>query len=235
MEWSAKTTENGFKTLLQTVWIVPSIFYLPSFILSYAKTNSTYYLLYVHEKKKRIFHERSKKNHFDLNLSLFPLFRLNTILVTNRWNRSHLSWILSKFLTFMLHTFVLTQICHSPSPMLSRAYFGALKWLQTQINIGEGKITQVFQDLWRGLQFCGCNGWTKKSSSPWDCGKFCCRWFICRTLSSVVRKIPSFLFILRCEWFLIFFLIPNFTMLQTPCHSTHLAGVQVLNNPTKSG
>ena len=58
MEWSAKTTENGFKTLLQTVWIVHSIFYicilnalLTSFILSYAKTNSTYYLLYVHEKK----------------------------------------------------------------------------------------------------------------------------------------------------------------------------------------
>ena len=75
-----------------------------------------------------------------------------TILVTNRWNRSHLSWIFSKFLTFTLHTFVLTQICRSPSPMLSGAYFGALKWLQTQINIGEGKITQVFQDLWRGLQ-----------------------------------------------------------------------------------
>ena len=73
------------------------------------------------------------------------------ILVTNRWNRSHLSWIFSKFLTFTLHTFVLTQMCRSPSPMLSRAYFGALKWLQTQINIGEGKITQVFQDLWRGL------------------------------------------------------------------------------------
>ena len=33
-----------------------------------------------------------------------------TILVTNRWNRSHLSWIFSKFLTFTLHTFVLTQI-----------------------------------------------------------------------------------------------------------------------------
>ena len=78
--------------------------------------------------------------------------------VTNRWNRSHLSAdlsrIFSKFLTFTLHTFVLTQMCRSPSPMLSWAYFGALKWLQTQINIGEGKITQVFQDLWRGLQPC---------------------------------------------------------------------------------
>ena len=84
----------------------------------------------------------------------FPIPKGATILVTNRWNRSHLSWIFSKFLTFTLHTFVLTQMCRSPSPMLSRAYFGALKWLQTQINIGEGKITQVFQDLWRGLSLC---------------------------------------------------------------------------------
>ena len=70
-----------------------------------------------------------------------------TILVTNRWNRSHLSWIFSKPLTFTLHIFVLTQMCPSPSPMLFRAYFGALKWLQTQINIGKGKITQVFQEV----------------------------------------------------------------------------------------
>ena len=78
-------------------------------------------------------------------------FQFTTILVTNHWNRSHLSWIFSKFLTFSLHTFVLTQTCLSPSPMLSWAYFGALKWLQTQINFGEGKITQVFPDLWQGL------------------------------------------------------------------------------------
>ena len=71
--------------------------------------------------------------------------------VTNRWNRSHLSWIFSKLLTFTLHIFVLTQMYPSPTPMLIRAYFGALKWLQTQINIGKGKITQVFQDLWLGL------------------------------------------------------------------------------------
>ena len=96
------------------------------------------------KKKTRIFHQRSKKIHLDLNLSLFPLFRLNTILI-NRWNRSHSSWIFSTFLTFTLHTFVLTQVCPSPSPRLSRAYFGALKWLQTQINIGERKIKQVFQ------------------------------------------------------------------------------------------
>ena len=84
-------------------------------------------------------------------MPLEPAETRPTILVTNRWNRSHLSWIFSKFLTFMLQTFVLTQMCRSPLPMLSRAYFGALKWLQTQINIGEGKITRVSQDLWRGL------------------------------------------------------------------------------------
>ena len=27
--------------------------------------------------------------------------------------------------------------------MLSQAYFGALKWLQTQINIGEGKCFKI--------------------------------------------------------------------------------------------
>ena len=96
-----------------------------------------------HKSKESVLHDTTYQFS---NLSM-----KTTILVTNRWNRSHLSWIFSKFLTFTLHTFVLTQMCRSPSPMLSRAYFGALKWLQTQINIGEGKITQVFQDLWRGL------------------------------------------------------------------------------------
>ena len=53
-----------------------------------------------------------------------------TVLVTNRWNRRHLSWIFFKFLSFTLHTFVLTQMYPSPSPMVSHAYFGALRWLQ---------------------------------------------------------------------------------------------------------
>ena len=55
---------------------------------------------------------------------------ITTILVTNRWNRRHLSWIFSEFHTFTLHTFVLNQMYPSPSPMLSHAYFGALRWLQ---------------------------------------------------------------------------------------------------------
>ena len=56
--------------------------------------------------------------------------RETTIRVTDRWNRRHLSWIFSEFHTFTLHTFVLNQMHPSPSPMLSHAYFGALKWLQ---------------------------------------------------------------------------------------------------------
>ena len=66
----------------------------------------------------RIMFSNSKLAHLKSVLG-----REATILVTNRWNRSHLPWIFSKFLTFTLHTFVLTQMCHSPSPMLSRAYF----------------------------------------------------------------------------------------------------------------
>ena len=126
------------KIIQHTVFLFHSVLYVHEIKLKKQKTKNK-------KKKTRIFHQRSQKIHLDLNLSLFLLFRLNTILVTNRWNRSHLSWIFSKFLTFTLHTFVLTQMCPSPSPMLSRAYFGALKWLQTQINIGERKIKQVFQ------------------------------------------------------------------------------------------
>ena len=41
---------------------------------------------------------------------------------------------------FTLCTFILTEMCPSPSPLLSYSYFGALRdnW-HTQINIGEGE------------------------------------------------------------------------------------------------
>ena len=123
-----------------------------------------YLLPYIHVTNILVFNLCSRNNWIKLTAGWhlreknwssqctgFRLIVWTTILVTNRWNSSHLSWIFSKFLTFTLHTFVLTQMCPSPSLILSRAYFGALKWLQTQINIGEKKITQVFQDLWRGL------------------------------------------------------------------------------------
>ena len=54
---------------------------------------------------------------------------LATILITNHWNKTCFSWIFGKFCTFTLHTFVLTLMCPSPSPMLSHAYFGALRRL----------------------------------------------------------------------------------------------------------
>ena len=52
------------------------------------------------------------------NVSAWP-----TILVTNRWNGSHLSWIFSKFLTFTLHTFVLTQMCQLSFPNVEPSVF----------------------------------------------------------------------------------------------------------------
>ena len=54
---------------------------------------------------------------------------LATILVTNHWNKTRFSWIFGKFCSFTLHTFVLTLMCPSPSPMLSHTYFGALRRL----------------------------------------------------------------------------------------------------------
>ena len=122
---------------------------MPYFHLSFCHTQKiiqhTVFLfnftLFTRKKKKTcIFHQRSQKIHLDLNLSLFPLFRLNTILVTNRWNRSRFSWIFSKLLTFTLHTFVFTQMCPSPSPVF-RATRILEHWndCNTQINIEEGE------------------------------------------------------------------------------------------------
>ena len=51
-----------------------------------------------------------------------------------------------KFLTFTLHTFLLTQMCPSPSPMLSHAYFEALRRLQYP-NWGRETYTSVSRFL----------------------------------------------------------------------------------------
>jgi len=51
------------------------------------------------------------------------------------------SW---KFLTFTLHTFVLTQMCRSPSPKLSHAYSPVIP----KSTLGKGERTQAFQDFW---------------------------------------------------------------------------------------
>ena len=120
------------------------------------------YFFLVFDQKKNSFlvlsHEWRTKTTSKTASSLFSVCRVEaswqgypTTLVTNRWNRSHLSWIFSNFFTFALHTLFLTQMCPSPSPMLSRAYFGALKWLQTQINMtgerGSGKSLKCFNKI----------------------------------------------------------------------------------------
>ena len=58
-----------------------------------------------------------------------------------------------------LYTLVLTPMCPSPSPLLSREYFhwNDCKPKPTWLGSGERKITQVFQDLWRVLKF-NCRG-----------------------------------------------------------------------------
>ena len=106
------------------------------------------FTLFTRKEKTCIFHQRSQKIHLDLNLSLFPLFRLNTILVTNRWNRSHLSWIFSRFLTFTPDTFVFTQMCPSPSP---RIFWSTETTVIPKSTLRKEKVTQVFQHLWQVL------------------------------------------------------------------------------------
>ena len=65
-----------------------------------------------------------------------------------------LNFLREKFLTFTLHTFVLTQMCPSPSPVLSHAYFGALWWLQYPNQRWEGgKSHKCFKIC---DEFCSC-------------------------------------------------------------------------------
>ena len=47
--------------------------------------------------------------------------------LTNRWNRSHLSWIFSNFFTFTLHTFVLTQMCPLFFPNVEPSVFWSIE------------------------------------------------------------------------------------------------------------
>ena len=101
------------------------------------------------KKKTHIFHQRSQKIHLDLNLSLFRLFQLNTILVTNRWNRSHLSWIFSKFHSWHLRS--LTNVSLSFPNVKPCIFWSTETTVIPKSTLGKGKITQVFQDLWQGL------------------------------------------------------------------------------------
>ena len=85
------------------------------------------YFFHVFDQKKNSFlvlsHEWRTKITSKTASSLFSVCRVEaswqgypTMFVTNRW-------IFSSFFTFTLYTLVLTPMCPSPSPMLSRAYF----------------------------------------------------------------------------------------------------------------
>ena len=76
------------------------------------------------------------RSRFCSPVSLGCLRHYSTIFVTNRLNRNHFSWIFSKFLTFTLHSFVVTQMCLSP--ILEH-------WddCHIQINIGEGQTRTI--------------------------------------------------------------------------------------------
>ena len=54
-----------------------------------------------------------------------------------------------KFLTFTLHTFVLSQMCPSSSPVLSHVYFG--DHCNSQIYIGEGEMHTSFSTFLTGI------------------------------------------------------------------------------------
>ena len=95
-EWSAETTENGFKILLQTVSELCTLYNTYVFLMPYLHlpfrhtrkiSQHTVFLfnftLCTRKKKVCIFHQRSRRIHLDRNLSSLPLFRLNTILITN--------------------------------------------------------------------------------------------------------------------------------------------------------
>ena len=77
---------------------------------------------------------------------------LATILVTNRWNKTCFSWIFWKIL--YIHS---SHLCsHSNIPLSSPNVEPHIFWsTETTVipksTLGKGKITQVFQDLWRVL------------------------------------------------------------------------------------
>ena len=241
MEWSAKTTENGFKTLLQTVRIVHSIFYicilnalLPSFILSYAKTNSTYYLLYVHEKKSISSINGPKKSLWSEPVIISSL--------PTKYNTRHKSLKQEPFvLNFIQISYIHTShLCsHSNMPLSFPNVEPSVFW-STEMSANPNQH-------WGGKNYTSVSRFVTRIAVLWMQWMNKKRALLPGTVENspaddlfaghcpavFVRSLLSF-FIVRCGWFLTFFLIPNFTMLQTPCHSTHLAGVQVLNNPTKS-
>jgi len=76
-----------------------------------------------------------------------------------------------KILTFTARTFVLTEMCSSPPPMLSHAYVGALRWLQyTNQHWGRGNEHKCFKIC---DEYCSSENWNLKVSVfRWVAGWF---------------------------------------------------------------
>ena len=90
-------------------------------------------------KKTRTFHQWSQKIHLDLNLSLFPVFRLNTILITNLETGA----ICLEFSPDFLHSLLTPSFSLTFAPLLPQCWARRIlkQWddCNTQINIGEGE------------------------------------------------------------------------------------------------
>ena len=81
--------------------IFTCIYAMVSAITSYSSWRHGAFLFLGNIRLKVISNSHQLPKHSTLSVNA-------TILVTNRWNRSHLSWIFSKFLTFTPDIFVLT-------------------------------------------------------------------------------------------------------------------------------
>ena len=104
----------------------------PSKMILFEKKYQTFDTVFHHQMKhlevrqkysaaRRIFNSLLRVSSGDETLHLMFDILLETQTVSLELSR--------KFLTFTLHTFLLTQMCPSPSPMLSHAYFETLRRL----------------------------------------------------------------------------------------------------------
>ena len=110
-----------------------------------------------------------------------------TILVTNRWNRHRFTWIFWKNSDiYSLHLCSRWNV-PSPSPMLSLAYFGVLRWLQyTNQHWGMGNEHKCFK-IWD--EYCSCS-WQLSFSFPLGAG-----------FENAAHVFPSTILISSARWF----------------------------------
>ena len=99
----------------------------------------------------------------------------STILVRNRWNRHRFSWIFGKNPeVYSSHTFSYWSV-PSPSPMLSHAYFGPLRWLQIpNQHWGGGNRTSVSRFVTSIVACTTCSHTVHVASLQTSCGVCFC-------------------------------------------------------------